>query len=228
MEEAKNLLEIPRSNTVIFSSQELPSSPPSVASEAGTRHKPKRPPPVTPRSFKRFFTPRSALNAAGHAGSVRTNRQALAELSCPNLNRLGPAFTKASQVSEPGLPNNPPLDIVVRTPSKKRKLSFSSPTGSPQQSSPLRKVRTAATQHAGRELQKTVRELEIGPLIRTGASKPKGVVKEVLLAKPLRRSVVLKACGGLCLRSIAGAQAARVDLRSIYSAGNFPFILFVE
>jgi hypothetical protein len=225
MEEAKNLLEIPRSNTVIFSSQELPSSPPSVELEAGTRLKPKRPPPVTPRSFKRFFTPRSALNAAGHASSVRTNRQALAELSCPNLNRLGPAFTKASQVSEPGLPNNPPLDIVVRTPSKKRKLSFSSPTGSPQQSSPLRKVRTAATQHAGRELQKTVRELEIGP---SAASKPKGVVKEVLPAKPLRRSVVLQTCGGLCLRSVVGAQAARVDLRSIYSAGNFPFTLFVE
>ncbi|KAN0069362.1 WD40-repeat-containing domain protein [Elaphomyces granulatus] len=213
MEEAQNLLEVPPSKPDL-SPQELPTPPPSVASEAATRIKPKRPPPVTPRSFKRFFTPRSTLN-----GSVRTSRQALAVLSCPNINRLGPAFTKASQVSEQGLPDNPPPDIVVSTPSKKRKLSFSSPAGSPQQSSPLRKVRAAATQHAGRELQKTVRELEIGALIWTEDLKPKGTVKEVLPPKPLRRSVVLRTCGELYLRSIAGAQAARVNLRSICDAG---------
>ncbi|KAN0071024.1 hypothetical protein V8E54_011189 [Elaphomyces granulatus] len=189
MEEAQSLLEVPRSKPDLLSPQELPT------------------PPL-------FFTPRSTLN-----GSVRTSRQALAVLSCLNINRLGPAFTKASQVSESGLPDNPPLDIVVRTPSKKRKLSFSSPAGSPQQSSPLRKVRAAATQHAGRELQMTVRELEIGALIWTEDLKPKGTVKEILPAKPLRRSVVLRTCGELCLRSIAGAQAARVNLQSICDAG---------
>ncbi|KAL1986994.1 hypothetical protein VTN96DRAFT_5150 [Rasamsonia emersonii] len=217
MEGSRGLTEIPRSDPVhLPSSQEIPSSPPSVVSEAGTRRKPKRPPPVTPRSFKRFFTPRSALNAANNTSNVKTNRQALGEISSPTLNRRGPAFTKASIDGHHGAPKNPFAELA-RTPSRKRKLSFSSP-GSPQQSSPLRKVRVATGVDDDRVLEKTVGEIEIGPTIGVEEPKAGHIASEVPSVRPLRRSRALGTSGELCLRSISGRMNGVIH-RANYGIG---------
>ncbi|KAJ9252699.1 hypothetical protein DTO195F2_7348 [Paecilomyces variotii] len=214
---------IPRSDPVhVPSLQEIPSSPPSIVSEAGTRRKPKRPPPVTPRSFRRFFTPRSLLNAAGNTGNVKTSRQALKELSSPVVNRLGPAFTRIPK----GIDNRPANHAsteLTRTPSTKRKFSISS-LGSPQQSSPLRKVRIAPRIHEDVILERPVDEIHIPEPDREAQSRPEyGLAKALeeikAPAKPIRRSVALQTSGQLYMRSIGTPRANRTVIRSTYGTG---------
>lgn len=214
-----DLPEVPRSEPVLPpSSQEIPSSPPSIASDAGFRRKPKKPPPVTPRSFRKFFTPRSILHG-GASGGVKTNRQALKTLSSPAINRLGPAFARTSKVtgSRPAL--NEPAELT-RTPSKKRKLSFSS-IGSPLQSSPLRKVRIREPVQDGEELKVPVKELEIGSDVQDDETKSITEQKPLESATPIRRSRALQTSGGLYMRSLLGSRANRVTMRSNAGAGWF-------
>ncbi|QKX57934.1 uncharacterized protein TRUGW13939_05054 [Talaromyces rugulosus] len=204
----------------ILSSQEIPSSPPSIVSEAGARRKPRRPPPVTPRSFKKFFTPRSSLHSANKG--IQTSRHVLRELSSTSLNRRGPAFTKAatSQAAGHGILKSP-FTETTKTPSRKRKLSFSS-TGSPPQSSPLRKVRLTTTLYNERHTNEIVDE--IGPPISPlkALSPPKSLQKQLFPAKPpagpLRRSKALASTGELCLRSVSG-RMNRLTMRSNYGYG---------
>lgn len=219
MESSHGLTEVPRSDPVHFaSSQEIPSSPPSVVSEAGARRKLKKPPPVTPRSFKRFFTPRSALNSANNLGSVRTNRHALKELTSTTLNRLGPAFTKAKTSNNVGHGTlKSPFTEVTRTPSRKRKLSFSS-IGSPPQSSPLRKVRLATVIHDDRTVERTLNEIDVEDVLGADSVGLKLVKKPASPKKPLRRSKALTTSGELCLRSISG-RMNRFTVRSNYGSG---------
>lgn len=213
--------QIPRSDPVhIPSFQEIPSSPPSIVSEAGTRRKPKRPPPVTPRSFRRFFTPRSILNAANNTGNVKTSRQALKELSSPLVNRLGPAFTRVSNGAENRVAKDLSTELV-RTPSRKRKLSISS-LGSPQ-SSPLRKVRIAPRIHEDVILERTVDEIHIPGVDQNSKSKSQcGVAKTIEIktpVKPIRRSVTLQTAGELYMRSLGATRANRTLIRSTYGTG---------
>lgn len=206
----------------ILSSQDIPSSPPSIVSEAGARRKPKRPPPVTPRSFKKFFTPRSSLHSASRG--IQTSRHALRELSSTSLNRRGPAFTKATtaQATSHGILKSPFTEIT-KTPSRKRKLSFSSP-GSPPQSSPLRKVRlTTAVYNERHHTNETVEEIGLPTSPEKTLSPPKSLQKQLFPVKPpagpLRRSKILTSTGELCLRSVSG-RMNRLTMRSNYGCGR--------
>ncbi|KAB8261050.1 WD40-repeat-containing domain protein [Aspergillus pseudonomiae] len=205
-----DLPEVPRSEPVFpLPSQELPSSPPSIVSDAGVRRKPKKPPPVTPRSFRRFFTPRSMLNGGSNASDVRTNRQALKALSSPAVNRLGPAFTRTLKA----VANRPEPSELLRTPSRKRKFSFSS-IGSPLQSSPLRKVRMRTPIQDEEEVNVTVRDLEVNTEIQTSEPKPQVIAKPPRQVAPVRRSQALQTSGQFFMRSVIGARANRVTIRS--------------
>lgn len=226
MDRYRDVPEDPRSDPVHHHAftQDIPSSPPSIVSEAGTRRKPKRPPPVTPRSFKRFFTPRSSLHAS--VGSVHASRQALKELSTTSLNRRGPAFTKArtpnaSNAANRGILKNPFTEIT-KTPSRKRKLSFSSP-GSPPQSSPIRKVRLATAVQDDRIVEKTVNEIEITIPPETAYSPRKSIQKQLFfvnpVVEPVRRSKVLATSGEYCLRSVTG-RMNRLTMRYNYGSGE--------
>ena len=113
-----------------------PSSPPSIASDGRRAQKP---PSVTPRSFRRFFTPRSLLPTANNSATPTTSRQALRALTSPTVNRLGPTFLRTSKAGTRSPHDSLPEDFI-RTPSRKRKDSFSS-VASLLQSSPLKRVR---------------------------------------------------------------------------------------
>ncbi|KAI9930368.1 hypothetical protein MW887_011121 [Aspergillus wentii] len=215
MDFSHDLPEVPRSEPVFPLLQEIPSSPPSIASDVGFRRKARKPPPVTPRSFRRFFTPRSVLNGGNSGGSVRTNRQALKVLSSPAVNRLGPAFTKTSKALGNRAALSESADLI-RTPSKKRKLSFSS-IGSPLQSSPLRKVRVRAPIHEEEEIDVTVREIEVGG--DNDETKSTTTEKPPQPVQPIRRSRALQTSGGLYMRSVSGLRADRVTMRSNSGAG---------
>ncbi|KAF3406649.1 Cell division cycle protein cdt2 [Talaromyces pinophilus] len=221
MERHRNVTEDPRSDPVhLFYPQDIPSSPPSIVSEAGTRRKPKRPPPVTPRSFKRFFTPRSSLNAVANV----TTRQALRELNTTSLNRRGPAFTKAKTLNAPNTISHgilkSPFTEITRTPSRKRKLSFSSPT-SPPQSSPIRRVRLAPPVEDDRLVEKTVNEIELKFPPEPILSPRKSIQKQLFVVKPpvepVRRSKVLATSGEYCLRSVSG-RMNRLTMRCNYGS----------
>lgn len=218
-----DLPQVPQSEPVFPpSSQEPPSSPPSIASDVGIRRKPRRPPPVTPRSFRKFFTPRSILNS-GSNGGVKTNRQALKTLSSPAINRLGPAFARASKTTASrSIPNEPaPAPSgLTRTPSTKRKLSFSS-IGSPLQSSPLRKVRISAPLQE-EEIGVSVKELEVSGEVQDDETT--SIVEDEQPPKPIApisRSQALQTSGGLYMRSVLGPMANRVTMRANAGAGWF-------
>src|SRR5436190_22258010 len=105
-----------RESRKLNSSQDIPSPPSSPS-----YRKPKKPPPVTPRSFKRFFNPRSALNSINNGENIRTNRHALKDITSPVLNRLGPALVRTSKNPETIVTKYPPQD-GSHTPNRKRKL----------------------------------------------------------------------------------------------------------
>ncbi|KAE8147614.1 WD domain protein [Aspergillus avenaceus] len=204
------LPEVPRSEPVFPpSSQEIPSSPPSIVSDAGVRRKLKKPPPVTPRSFKRFFTPRSMLNGGSNSGSVRTNRQALQALSSPAVNRLGPAFTRTLKA----VGTRPEPSELLRTPSRKRKFSFSS-VGSPLQSSPLRKVRVRTPVQDDEELPVPVREFHVEHETHRAETRPIKITRPSRQVPPVKRSQALQTSGRLFMRSVSGARENRVTIRS--------------
>lgn len=108
---------------------------PAASSQEGTS-KPKQLPTITPRRFKRFFTPRSSLKRNVKIGK---SRQVLRDITSGGSNRRsarqGPLSEEAIQIFEDQDEN------FVQT-SKKRKRGFPiSPDTTPANSSPLKRFR---------------------------------------------------------------------------------------
>jgi hypothetical protein len=221
MDRVSGLPEPPRSEPILpHSSQEIPSSPPSVTSEAGGGRRPRKPPTVTPRSFRRFFTPRSLLNS-GNATGVKTSRQALRALTSPAVNRLGPAFTRSSKAGSPRSPHDGLPEDLIRTPSRKRKHSFSSVV-SPLQSSPLKKVRVRSPVGDDVEQRVAIRDIDLTSTRgRFGEPTPPSPPKRRPVS-PVSRSRALQTSGTLFMRTVQGSRASRMTVRSTAGAGWFP------
>lgn len=227
MDRVSGLPEVPQSEPILPPHRDfypqIPSSPPSVASDLGSGRKPRKPPTVTPRSFRRFFTPRSLLDS-GHNGSGRSSRQALRALSSPAVNRLGPAFTRSSKDSRSkNLFSNPPEDFVVRTPSKKRKHSFSS-AASPLQSSPLKKVRlrSPVSHDIDIDQRTTIREIDVTARGRHSEKASLSPPKRRPVS-PITRSRALQTSGSLFMRTVGGSRANRLTVRSTAGASQYLF-----
>jgi hypothetical protein len=156
-----SLPSLPSDRHVMPFSEPLSSSPLGPPSSAGSK-KPKKPAPITPRRFNRFFTPRST--------KPRSHR-ALTEKSAPNYDDVyqSKRYVRASHRSkEPGRVFfqrdgnvHPP-----RTPScspnrnKKRKLMLS-PDSSPIDPSPSKRVQFSRPSHQDFSLfQEDQREVE--------------------------------------------------------------------
>ena len=76
----------PSSCATSTNGEDLCSSPvlPSLSRQHGS--KPRKPPTITPRSFTRFFTPKSSLERGGRIGA---SRQALRDITASASNRKG-------------------------------------------------------------------------------------------------------------------------------------------
>ncbi|KAF1847167.1 WD repeat-containing protein-like protein [Cucurbitaria berberidis CBS 394.84] len=113
------------------------SSPPAPAATTGSR-KPKRPPPITPKRFTRFFTPRNSKNVSSHTSLSASGRQ-LQDITRAAINR------NATQRSTPRKTVNfVDIENQMQTPqssSRKRKNAYLSPETSPAQSSPSKRSR---------------------------------------------------------------------------------------
>lgn len=226
MDRAPGLPEVPRSEPIRPPSSheilpaQIPSSPPSVASEAGGGRRPRKPPTVTPRSFRRFFTPRSLLNSGNNGSGVRTSRQALRTLNSPAVNRLGPAFTRTSKAGSARSPHDGLPEDFLRTPSRKRKHSFSSAV-SPLQSSPLKKVRMRSPAGDESEQRTTLRDIDVPARRRLGDNPPTSPPKRRPIY-PVTRSSALQTSGAFFMRTLQGPRAGRLTIRSNAGAGLFP------
>ncbi|KAJ5894070.1 hypothetical protein N7495_005761 [Penicillium taxi] len=211
------LPEVPHSEPILPTSHreiypQIPSSPPSVG-----RRRPRKSPTVTPRSFRRFFTPRSLLNAGNNSSAVRTGRQALRTLTSPAVNRLAPAFTRASKTNGAQSPNDVLPEDLMRTPSRKRKYSFSSIV-SPLQSSPLKRVRVRSPVGDESEPRPIIHDLDINPQEGHDDLPPTSPLKREPV-RPIQRSRALQTCGAFFTRSLQGGRNNRLTSRATAGVG---------
>lgn len=187
----------------IFSQDTVPSSPPMICSEGEKSTKTKKPPPVTPRSFKRFFTPRTSSNTPA---SVWTSRKALQEITSPALNRYGPALARRAEKAKDKkfedirIYEDPPEDLQT-TSGKKRKLSPPFTTSTPQSSS-LRNVRITFQDPLGeRNIKPDDSASRENKLKGKGKSTSKDSRDATAPNAQIRHSKILESSGGLLLRS---------------------------
>ncbi|KAF2198154.1 WD40 repeat-like protein [Delitschia confertaspora ATCC 74209] len=135
------------------------SSPPHSTSNMGSR-KPKKPPPITPKRFTRFFTPRSSVHGSSHNSSLGKSGQQLQEITRAAINRRANASQKTPRktvnfsdstttLQEPETPQFTP---------KKRKTPYLSPESSPIQSSPSKRSKLTSTPFTIHEDQDVVSE----------------------------------------------------------------------
>lgn len=114
--------------------ENLDSSP--VLPSLGNQHvsKPRKAPTITPRSFTRFFTPKSSLDRGGRIGA---SRQALRDITASASNRKGrrtPTKDTIQLFNEYG-------EGTVGTSKRRKRRIPDSPDVTPDRSSPLKRIR---------------------------------------------------------------------------------------
>ena len=114
---------------------EEPFSSPEL-SLSGRQHgsKPRKPPTITPRSFTRFFTPKSSIERGGRVG---TSRQALRDITASGSNRGRRKTPLKDKILVYDQDLTGELDAHQR---RKRKIAESADI-TPDQSSPLKRIR---------------------------------------------------------------------------------------
>ena len=120
------------------------SSPPSSSLETGTsKIKTRKPPPITPNSFRRFFTPRASLSKGRKKAS--RSRRALEDITLPASNRRpsnhGQDFEPFIDITK----DEDSLDTAQSSISsgKRRRSQLPSPDESPPGSSPCKRFRAS-------------------------------------------------------------------------------------
>ncbi|KAF1982450.1 WD40 repeat-like protein [Aulographum hederae CBS 113979] len=122
-----------------------PSSPPPAPESRTTSRKLKKPPPITPKRFNRFFTPRTVSTRANSGSTCRAGRQ-LRDITQNGANRgsqlsrnhVKPERTVLfeSTTEQENLPATPDLS------SGRKRKGFLSPESSPIQPSPSKRARS--------------------------------------------------------------------------------------
>ncbi|KAI9698648.1 MAG: hypothetical protein M1836_003758 [Candelina mexicana] len=132
------------------------SPPPSQSIGSGNRKKLKKAPTITPRSFRRFFTPRLAL---GRVSKVSAARKALCDITSPAINRGGQTQGRGgielegfADIVTSGKENESPKMF----PGRKRRRLLISPDTSPDHS-PIKRPRVVPRDET---IEKGVHSLE--------------------------------------------------------------------
>ena len=115
-------------------SDTLQSSPALPSLRAPDNAKPRKPPSITPRSFTRFFTPKSSIEKGSRMGS---SRRILKDITASGNNARGRLRLQADAVELGG-------EVTDRL-RKRRRLS-SSPNNGPDLSSPLKRIQNRSPQ----------------------------------------------------------------------------------
>lgn len=112
----------------------LQSSPALPSFRASDNAKPRKPPSITPRSFTRFFTPKSSIEKGSRMGS---SRRILKDITASGNNARGRIRLQADAIELSG-------EVTDRL-RKRRRLS-SSPNNGPDLSSPLKRIQNRSPQ----------------------------------------------------------------------------------
>lgn len=116
-----------------------PSSP--TSSQASKPTKPRQLPTITPRKFKRFFTPRSSLDSGAKCGS---SRKVLRDITAGGLNCQGPGQRRRALKDTRGIPEDA-TDIVATNSRKRKARPMVTPNTTPENSSPLKRFRVGSS-----------------------------------------------------------------------------------
>ena len=131
-----------RSHTPDENAENANSFPTPAASSQESTGKPKQLPTITPRRFKRFFTPRSSLKRHVKIGS---SRQVLRDITGGNSNRK--SLSRRLSISDGAIQIFKDQDEDSRNVTKKRKRTVPiSPETTPNDSSPLKRIRRDSPQ----------------------------------------------------------------------------------
>lgn len=124
----------------------MPSSSPLHAPSSTGSRKPKKPPPITPKRFTRFFTPRSSIHSSSRSISQGKSGRQLQEITRTALNRRNNVQAKTPRKTVNFADTMAVSEEQIRTPklsNKKRKTAYLSPESSPIQPSPSKRARTS-------------------------------------------------------------------------------------
>ena len=167
-------------------SSNTPSSPllPARDQQSVVNGKPKKKPTVTPRTFTRFFTPRSSI---GRGGKIGASRKALRDITALAQNRnicsrRRTLFAITNCVPLPATKDGIQIftdqdEPLPESGRKKRRKTIQSPETTPDLSSPLKGIRGFPKQlevDDGFELEEENDE-EDNRLEKTTSEKPKGI-----------------------------------------------------
>lgn len=127
----------PRSIFIQEPTPELCSSPPPTSAGTANPRKPKRPPPITPKRFTRFFTPRHSKDVSSRTSLTSSGRQ-LQDITRTALNR-----NRATRTTPRKTVNFADIENQMHTPhsSSRKRKSYLSPESSPALSSPSKRSR---------------------------------------------------------------------------------------
>ncbi len=191
------------------SEEQLQSSPLVPTSQALTSSRPKKKPTVTPRTFTRFFTPRSSL---GKRRKITSSRQALQDITSPAINRNATSARRKSLTFEP-FPDVVPLGYEsgwsAKAASTKRRRILLSPDSTVDGSSPIRKsYETSSTLLGVEQLDSIAREASPESDASNGEAKTDR--HEDVAKSRIRRQVWSRASTCMLARSLGNLE----DLRS--------------
>ena len=123
---------------------EAPSSPILPAFSHQSSNKPRKAPTITPRSFTRFFTPKSSLRRGGRIGA---SRKVLRDITATSANRKGQRKTEQHL----GLGQAEAWSESAGTPGLKKRKRYNppSPATTVDFSSPLKRIRNQSLHSLG-------------------------------------------------------------------------------
>ena len=180
--------------------------PTPAASGRADTSRPKQLPTVTPRRFKRFFTPRSSLR---RNVKISASRQALRDITAGDTNRKPLGRQRSSKVDTIQIFEDE--NALSETSSRKRKRGFpATPDATPELSSPLKRCRPQSGEESDTESEDELRSGSTSPRKRNGIGR-----HTLENARPIVRwrqsgfsaQKLQQECGGL------GRTEARVELQ---------------
>ncbi|KAF2189022.1 WD40 repeat-like protein [Zopfia rhizophila CBS 207.26] len=120
------------------------SSSPLHPPSSMENRKPKKPPPITPKRFTRFFTPRSSVHGSSRLASLGKSGRQLQDITRTAINRRGNGTHRTPRKTVNFSDNmaNQRLE-TPRVNSRKRKTPYLSPESSPVQPSPSKRSKLA-------------------------------------------------------------------------------------
>ncbi|KAF2104773.1 WD40 repeat-like protein, partial [Rhizodiscina lignyota] len=193
------------------------SSPPSMPASRTSR-KPKKPPPITPKRFNRFFTPRTSASMSSSRALGKSGRQ-LRDITRSGANRRsGSGASNSSALGKRTLFED--IDTnqdTVQTPqlsSRKRRKGLATPESSPLQSSPLRRRGSNGSDIS--VFEDIEEEIEAGSDNRIISN---SLLSEPVFPKPVRRAKCLGVNGRIVSRSFGGASALGRGMKQDHCSG---------